>query len=496
MVHALENMATASTSAAATEAALDIMQSMYRQTITRDEAIAVYKETVKVWKMQMNTSWNAARRDIHACSAKRCTMDALHVNYLIARGKDYFSVVNVCVTRPNDPTAYYGGSVPYQDGAHYKCPASESLVRGAAHDAYVCTTTGLLHICNDRLCGGSETADPDAPSLNNGSGAVCGITGIAYGGAPMVHQFWKPASVAGSAESTGLTRQDVLSGRAAFARQRKSCIASYGATWSDFKEWLNTAPLHLIDTAEAMHRTLKQYAPKTVTLHDSYNEYVSWGFMRVASLFSAKRFACDVEEGRHIRDIANRNVQRIVRTAPRPMTILDVRTVQIEHMRRHDFPLSFALPEPYLRQIITNYAQKCFAYWCTICTATVGPGVTPADRARQLVYKDFVVACMYIFANGLLLPYDVSGTPGGERIVYPDELLKWTLPKQTLLHHYTCDKDAVVAQRNAIESIIINAVRDRHINPLLLVPNPEKLSDITIDILPPLCLQPDRKRKR
>lgn len=476
--------------------ALDMMEAMYRQTVTRTEAIAIYQETLKVWKMQMNSTWSATRREAHTCAVACCTMDALHVVYVVLRGPDYSTVANVCVTRANDPSEYYGGSAPYADGAHPRAGRGEAVVRGIAHDAYVCVATGLLHICNDRLCGGASTGRPDDPPPNSGSGAVCGITGITYGGAPMVHQFWKPAAVAGSAEGSGLSRQDVLDGRAAFARQRKSCIASQNATWTDFRGWLDTAPLGMVDTTAAMHKTIKQYGPKNMTHQDAYNEYVSWGFMRVASLFSATRFACDVEEGRRVRDIVNRNVQRIVRTAGHPMTVTAVRAIQIKYMRRNEFPLSFALPEPYLRQLIMGYAQKCLAYWATVCTATVSPGITPGDRARQLIYKDFVVACMYIFASGLLLPRDVSGTPGGERIIRPDELLKWTLPKQSLLHHYTCDASAVAAQQNAIKNIIIDAVRDRHIDPLLLVPNPEKLSDITIDILPPLSLQPERKRKR
>lgn len=479
-----------------TEQALDMMQAMYTRAITRDETVAIYREAVSVWQMKINRTWHATPRKMHACTAKTCTMDALRIDFTLIRGPDYTDIVNVRVRRQNDDNEYYGGKYPHSGGANPPLARGETIVCGELTDAYVCAATSLLHICNEKLCGGHDGAASGSHSADTetSAGTVCTISGIPYGGAPMVHKFWKPVAVASSSEGSGLTRRDALAGRMAFARQRRSCISSQGATWSNFKEWLDTVPLAMFDTQAAMHRTVKDYSPKRDTESDAYNEYVSWAIARVASLFSATRFSYDVADAAKKRVITERHIQRIVRASDRVLTITDIRSIQVEHMRRNSFPLSFTLPETHMRNIIEIYALKCVSYWGTIRANACPPNVLPAEFGNRFIFPDFVVACMYIFSKGLYLPPDVTHTHTGEHVIAEDGLLKWTLPNQALIQEYTCDKNAVIAQEREITNAINEAVRDNNVDPMRFIPNVGNLSEITIDILPPLTR--NRKRKR
>lgn len=477
------------------EAALDVVQQMVRSKLNHDETRRVYAAIVDVWKTQICTTWAPVRRELHTCSATACQMQALTARYVVIRNPTFSDVHCIEVARSENPEE------PYVDGNIAPPRAHEGCVlRGVVSDAFVCKATGLLHICNEQLCGGEKESRQGDQHARAEIGAVCRVTGVTYGGAEMVHKYWRPGPQNATSESTGMTREDTINGRMALARHRRDCNYTFGETWMDFYRGLDDIPLSLLDTSEKIRETIRTRGLKRVTLCDAQCEYKLWAFARVASLFSPARQKADLIDTARIREIVNRSVNHVINTSTRPPTILEVRAVQLNHMKKHWFPMSIALgpnglPEKYLRRYITMYANKCYSYWVTICVETVGPGVTAAARARSLMFQDFVIACMYKFANGLYLPPEVTGTPMGAHIIRPDTTLKWLLPKQTLLENYTCSKDAVAKQDRAINTIIRQAVEVFGVPPLVLMPDASRLPHDSIDILPELSRHRDRKRK-
>lgn len=470
------------------ESALDTAEQMLKAKLTRDEVRGVYALALDVWKTRIYTLWSATRRGQHACSASTCRMQQLHVDYVVVRTQARSWVHSVSVTVDGDPEAHVGGE--------QRPPGAGAVIRGTVSDAFVCASTALLHICNATLCGGEREARADDAHARSEIGAVCRVTGAAYGGVDMVHKYWRPGAQSAVSESTGLTRRDTINGLMAYARHRRSCNYTFGESWTDFAERLRTLPLDKFDTNATMHKTVRECGPKRYTHRDAYNEYMAWAFARVASLFSSARQKVDVAEVLKMREIMTKKVKDATR-ATAHMTVLDARVLQVNYMNKRRFPMTFMVADDMKRMIIEIYASKCLAYWGTVCLDTVVAGgkATAADRANELVFQDFVVACMYLFMDGAYLSPDVTRTPTGMQIIKPDHLLKWTLPEQARMHTFTCSKEAVFAQRRKINEYIIEAVRDLRVNPLTLMPDSSKLGRLPIDILPELARHRDRKKK-
>lgn len=477
----------------AADAAMDVAEQMLRGKLTRDEARSVYAMALDVWKMQIATSWTPTRRAQHSCSASTCTMRALLIEYVVSRTTGFAGAHSVVVTVEGTEGQFSGGDA--------QPPRQGSVMRGTVADAFVCTATGLLHICNPALCGGEADSRREDKHAAPEIGEVCRVTGRTYGGPAMVHRFWRPGAQSATSESTGLSRRDTIDGLMALSRARRSCNYSMGS-WSDFLEHMNTLPLVRFDTAKAMQDLVKECMPKRHTCRDAFNEYMVWAIARVASLYSTSRQNADIEAANRVRAMVDKKIQNLIATSPTQLTIEEVRVVQVGYMNKHKFPSSFMMPETTRRRIIVLYARQCFAYWVTVCTNTAVPAtgtmpaVTAGDRANALMFPDFVVACMYMFKEGLRLPPDVTHTATGAQIIPRNEVLHETLPPQNQLQKYTCSKDAVLTQRRLVNEMIIAAVRDHGVNPLLLMPDATKLDAVDIDILPELTRHRDRKRKR
>jgi hypothetical protein len=368
------------------------------------------------------------------------------------------------------------------------------VIRGTVCDAFVCAGTALLHICNVTLCGGDGESRADDEHARAEIGTVCRVTGATYGGADMVSKYWRPGVQSATSESTGLTRQDTINGLMAFSRHRRSCNYTFGESWTDFTDRMKTLPLEKFDTVATMQKTVKECGPKRFTHLDARNEYAAWAIARVASLYSMVRQREDVMEVIRVRGVVGKKVRDMARTTH--MTVHDARLMQINYTNKRRFPMSFMGNDDMKRMIIELYAHKCFAYWATVCLHTVVAGgkKTAGDRAMKLMFPDFVVACMYLFMDGVYLPPHVTHTEG-VWIIKPDHLLQWTLPEQTRMHTYTCSKDAVFTQKRKINKYIIEAVRDLGVDPMLLMPDSSKLVGVPIDILPELTRHRDRKKK-
>jgi len=165
--------------------------------------------------------------------------------------------------------------------------------------------------------------------------------------------------------------------------------------------------------------------------------------------------------------------------------------MQLEVVERHHLPPTLMLEDEKRHKFIMVYASRCVLFWGTICNNTCAEDITPAQRVTELIFQNFVIASMYIFSEGLYLPSDVTKSANGEWILAADELLKWTLPKLVSISHFACDSNVISLQKRAISHIIIQAVRDFGIDPNRLTPESTKLTDIGIDILPPLHRQRD-----
>lgn len=460
--------------------------------VTPEETRKIYWSAVDVWRMQINRTWHPTSRNAHACTRETCTFDNLHAKYIIERGVRGGSAVrHICVSTDPAPHApvYCGGMVNHADAMSDR--AVSDHVRGAFDNAYVCKNTAHLHICHPKLC---------TEVLNGlGSGGafdVCGITGRAHGSVHMVHKFWKPNAVAGSTEGTPMTRRDVLNGRLAFARLKKSSDYSFGYSWSDVMESIRDQTIGEIDTPARVRTLLRLRRPRRETFRDAFNEYYAWTYMRVASLYSSARFEYDLNESRRMRAIAYKNIGKHVRSTSRMLTVADVRIMQIAQLDRHRLPMTITLEGDMRHKFIMVYAARCMSFWGAICLNSTDEEGGAANCAAKFVFQDFVIAAMYMFAEGVFLPPDVTKSVSGEHLMLADEMLKWTLPKLTSIKFFACDREAVIAQQHNITHTIIQAVRDRGINPARLAPNAVKLSDLTIDILPPLHRQRDRIVKK
>ncbi len=471
------------------ERAMDVAEQMMQAKLTRDEVRSVYALALDVWKTKVCTQWAATRRSQHTCSATTCRMQQLGVAYEVVRMREQSWAQSVRVTVVGEAEEHAGGD------ERALRTGEGTVIRGTVCDAFVCTSTALLHICNAVLCGGEGEARADDAHARPEIGSVCRVTGMTYGGADMVHKYWRPGAQSATSESTGLTRRDTINGLMAFSRHRRSCNYTFGESWTDFAERLQTLPLDKFDTNATMQKTVKECGPKRFTYQDARSEYKAWAIARVASLYSSARQKEDVLEVIRVRGVVAKKVRDVVRTTP--MTVHDGRALQVNYMNKRRFPMSFMVSDDMKRMIIELYAHKCLAYWATVCMHTVVPSgrKTAADRANKLVFPDFVVACMYLFMDGMYLPPDVTRTHKGMWIIRPDHLLQWTLPEHRQMHTYTCSKDAVFTQRRNINKYIIEAVRDLGVDPMLLMPDSVKLRGVPIDILPELTRHRDRKKK-
>lgn len=458
--------------------------------ITAEETKIVYKTALNVWRDQIGEEWFPTAPGDHTCSRTLCRFDCLKAFFVLQRGENQSSYVHhICVRVQNsdDAKLYCGGAVSH--AKYLANPRNSMWITGNVSDGYVCHKTGQLHICHPRLCSalmGNEQHTSGDESFN-----ACAITGITHGGVAMVHKFWKPTSIAASSESGNLTRREVLNGRMAGSRLRSSCNYTFGFTWTDLMTKIQDRSIGQLDTPLKAADIIRTLRPKRETAQDALNEYMVWAYMRVASLFSSARFDYDLEKSKKVAAIAERQINKYNRSADHMLTVEEVRVMQLDILERNQMPLTLSLDDTKHHKFIMMYASRCVLFWGTICNNTCAEDVTPAKRVTEMIFQNFVIASMYIFSEGLFLPADVTKSVSGEWIMHADKLLEWTLPRLSSIGHFACDGNVIALQKRVISHIIIQAVRDFGIDPSKLTPESTELSNLGIDILPPLHRQRD-----
>lgn len=448
----------------------------------------IYDHGASAWRNHTHHRWAPATKFSHSCVESGCRFECVEIDYFVYHERGAAS--DECVLR------HVCAKIHTPDGVRLVCGGREpshllmsrslqseamNIVRGSCSDLFMCTESSRVHVCNPALCKNTDT-------VNNYSGGVsqatptCSLTGLIHGGPEMVDKYWHPGSVGASSRACELSKRQVLNGKSVFRRRGKNSSVVHGLSWTSIVEDLYRTKDVSIDTADKVKKFLRT-VPHRDGYSDAYNEFVVRAYLQICCLFSSEHDAIDVQETAKISALLDAEVTKYVRVNPHPITWSEIRKMQLALNVKYSTTPRLALTGESRFNFIMMYVQKCISFWATICNKTCPPGRTPASRAAEFIFVDFVVASMYLFSSGIVLPETVTNTLP-EVVIQVDEVLNLILPPFVSIKDYICDASSANSHRDLIKECIIEAVRDHNLNPLEITMFGENLMNVTIDILP------------
>jgi len=473
-------------SAASADRLLRDLQS--KEALSCDMTRRIYEHGRQTWQTYTPRHWHPCTSFTHTCSAACCTFENVRMDYYVHRmwgaSEDDDVLWHICVhiQGSDGDLLVCGGEEPNHDlRRKRKTRQHHNIVTGQCNDMYICTGTSRVHVCNLAVCKASSVVE----NYTGGVGQAiptCRITGLIHGGPAMVDKYWRPASVAAASGSSELSARENLSGRSALRRHGNQTSPVYGLSWTSIMDQISTTKNVDIDNASKV-RAFLQCRPHRDNYNDAVNEYRVRAYLQICCLFSSEHVAADERDAVRTCSQLHTDITKHVRVSAYPITWPEIRLMQLALNRKRSCTPRIILSPEQRHAFVMAYVDRCLKFWCVICKETCPPASTPSERARQFIFTDFVVAAMYIFAGGIVLPPTVTGSYE-EQVIQPDDVLRLTLPSLASMPEYVRDNTSADDHVVIIKRYIIEAVRDYKVNPLVISQFEEGLADMSIDILP------------
>lgn len=452
----------------------------------------IWRTAWAVWKRGFEIECRPVPRHVHTCSSTFCRFDNVHVDYTLGAptAEDTsalrsHSVEHLCVrvvrngmfvsvSRDDDDMPYNAIVTHCSDAHHHQAESAASCyTHGRLDNLYVCAKTGLMHVCAPGLCIYSETRDDMEGQT------VCTITGRVLGSHKMVSAFWKPyatPNASGNCFEGDVERPAGWQTSSRGAHTSSSDMISPDALYFDDMTDVHSTKVDVVEATKHMQNICRRRPIKRAP----YKQYLMIAIFRVSVLFSRERFMMDQDTAANNRRLAMREVQKLFNT-DKNMDGVALIAANKRALRRRNMPVFLNLPPASHKLFATSYARMCVGLWCVIRTSTR----RGREEPNLFPIKDFTVAAMYIFAEGIYLPPQIT-RGAGEQVLVPDPILRQCMPQFHIIDKLGCDRDAIATIKKNTISAIVDAVFLDEVNPKDLHPDHIKMEDLDEMIFQPL----------
>jgi hypothetical protein len=257
--------------------------------------------------------------------------------------------------------------------------------------------------------------------------------------------------------------------------------ASRSVTEADalYVDDMSSSKTRAIDADAAIERARATWRCRPVKRRP-YIKYLMSATVCVAILFSRERYVIDMRSADNSLRLANREVYKHHR-ANKSADAVTLFVVQTHALRHRSVSHYLDLPADERKMFTLSYARRCVALWYLIRTRTKRGESDP----NLFPIAEFVVAAMYIFANGIYLPPEVT-RGAGEQLLDKDPILERCMPRYNIIDRLGYNRDAVTGVKKEIIQAIIGAVRDENVDPKSLRPSSVAPDNLDEEIFRPL----------
>lgn len=492
--------------------------------ITTDASYLIYEKAAELWRTYFSEDWVPTSRKNHNCAANKCKMSNLMINYAVVqvaklqdsnskkRTRDHeFRItsgethdeilIHLCVNifrNGKDLPKKCNGLISDHSFFHSDQSAkwmreqniyvSGNVCSGQKTDAYICESTGLVHICNWELC---EFKDDTEDHVRNGA-IICRLTGNVLENIVSVDKFWRPGSVVSSAGGGNMSMKEISAAKRILSNS--SDVRFNGGipvNWSDVLEDIQENLLTEMCNIEDIRSYFNRRKPRKTNPDELAKEYYATALLRVASLFCKTRFMLDLEAAKEARRLANRSVHKILCKSKTSIDAISLRSVQKIGIDARAVPINVLLSGNSRRNFFVMYATRCLKMWLIIRTKTK-KGI---DEPSLFPFVDFVFTIMYVFREGIKISKTVTGTSHAEIILIPDPMLKMILPRYDDIEKLDGDRTAIMNIRNDINAAITESIKTGFARPQDFYPDSMCIETASLSLYTSLRKHRDKSSK-
>ncbi len=223
-----------------------------------------------------------------------------------------------------------------------------SIKRFLLNDAYVCSKTGLVHVCIPSRCMFAK----ERHNYNiTKSDTVCPFSGKVLSDMMLVDGFWKPPGVSNSGSAEHKEKNDAYGtspGNSISPGKRKRRDSQpHHRMWgfgrntpvappTDWDETLGILKEMMLDPlidSKTINETLKRFYPIN---QPSYKEYLAEAMVWISSLMSAKRLSADMEDSKKTISVATKTACKKVNNMNRKALEFVKTVLEVGYNRLYD----------------------------------------------------------------------------------------------------------------------------------------------------------------
>jgi hypothetical protein len=467
----------------------------------------VRRDLVRTWKSRSGgaLAFAASASEAHRCSRATCRIAQVRaVHYFTVHAGAHpdaaalFAAGVLSGSRFAAPARVPASQLGHVCETAAPCPAAAALHAGAARvidDVYVCLESGLAHWCTARRCACTELQQSVRDlegGQSDGGYYRCVVSGIVRDSALVAEEFRHRArdgSAAGTATPDSASRNDAHEEHATRGTALQTAALADAAMRRDVPDRVRVA---LGARRARAAQSLREH-------------YMTTAVARISVLFSDARLQLERTEQQRVAALEMSVVaayERECERVHRPLIV--AHQMQLATARRRmesaavDHRAAAAtldqLDAAQRRALVTMYAVRTVAFWAALREHTAAGRDTP----RELPFYDFVYAALYMFADGLAVPY-IAGTYPGSDVFGRDAVLRALLPSAARFESGHAAATQFGGTRTLTQlcrtaaAAVIDAVARRGVNPRLFDPTRTLLESIDERLFVPMT-QPTAKR--